>query len=420
MTKPVRKPELLAPAGNLEKLKSAIQYGADAVYLAGQAFGLRAYAGNFSLDEMAEGIAFARKMGVRAYVTMNIMAHPGDIRNLRSSIRELLSAGPDAVIVSDPGVFSTVRELKPEQPIHISTQASVTNAATCRFWHQLGAKRIVLARELTLSEIREIRQDIPDDLELEAFVHGSMCMAYSGRCLLSNILSDRDGNRGRCSQPCRWHYQAHETDKPEQSLLVEGDERGSYIFNSKDLCMIEHIPELIEAGLDSFKIEGRVKGAYYVSTVVKAYRAAIDRYLEDPKGYRFDPAWMDELNKIIHREFDTGFFFDRPIDDPKIQIDKNDSWEAAVAGQVKAFLPSDRMAVIEQRNKIQIGDELELVREKGEPLKIPVTEIFDLEKNPIESTPHAQMLYLLKMPQAVNPGVFLRKMGNKYKPGQVN
>ncbi len=413
---PRRKVELLAPAGNLEKLRMAVQYGADAVYLAGQDFSLRAFSNNFTPDELVEGIAFAKANQVRVYLALNILAHPEDLRRLRSSVRELLAAGPDAVIVADPGIFGLIREEAPGLKIHISTQASVTNARTCRFWHDLGASRIVLARELTLTEIRQIRQEIPETLELEAFVHGAMCMAYSGRCLLSNFFSDRDSNRGRCTQPCRWHYQVIEEKRPDQPLTVAADKRGSYLFSSRDLCLIEHIPELAEAGLDSLKIEGRVKGAFYVATVVKAYREALDSYLSDPEGYRFKPEWLEDLRKTVHREFDTGFYFAKPQEDAKIFTEDTYQREAAVVGIIRAYLPESGLALVEQRNKIQKGEHLELVQAKGRHGNIQVSEIYDLERQPINSTPHPQMFYYLPMANPVAPGSFLRRLGDKDTP----
>jgi U32 family peptidase len=320
-----RKTELLAPAGDPEKLLLAVLYGADAVYLSLRDFSLRAAGGNFTPEELAEAVAFAHARRVRVYLALNLLAHPGDLKPLHEALRAVQAQTgatnlPDAVIVADPGVFGLVREFWPDMKIHISTQASVTNAAACRFWHEQGASRIVLARELTLAEIRGIRAEIPPALELEAFVHGAMCLAYSGRCLLSSFLSGRDSNRGRCSQPCRWSYQVHEVKRPDLPFEVAGDSRGSYIFNSNDLCMIEHMPALLEAGLDSLKIEGRVKSAFYVATVVKAYREALDRYQTDPGAYRCDPTWLQDLSKTVHRRFDTGFFFTPPQEDAKVDV----------------------------------------------------------------------------------------------------
>ncbi len=415
----VRPIELLAPAGDPEKLRLAVQYGADAVYLGGRDFSLRAYSGNFTPDELREAVAYAHERGVRVYLTLNIFAHPGDLHHLRQAVRDLLAAGPDAVIVADPGVFSLVREEFPTMKIHISTQANVTNEQACRFWHEQGASRIVLARELTLAEIRLIRAGVPDTLELEAFVHGAMCMAYSGRCLLSNFFSGRDSNRGRCTQPCRWQYELTEVKRPELPVTVTGDGRGSYFFSSRDLCMISHIPELLTAGLDSLKIEGRVKSAFYVATVVKAYREAIDRYRTDPAGYITDPAWLADLGKTVHRDFDTGFYFASPQEDAKIFLDDINRREAAVVGIVRAWLPESGLALVEQRNKITAGELLELVQPKGRHRLVTVGGLLDIRQRPIDSTPHPQMLYYLPIPGAENlpAGAFLRRLGDKDRPG---
>ena len=405
--------ELLAPAGDPEKLRMAIAYGADAVYLAARDFGLRAFSGNFTERELADAVKYAHERQVKVYLTLNILAHPNDLAEMRRSLPDLLATGPDAAIVSDPGVFSLLREIAPNLSIHISTQASVTNASTCRFLHDLGASRIVLARELTLAEIRQIKADIPPELELEAFVHGAMCMSYSGRCLLSNYYSGRDSNRGRCSQPCRWKYQVVEEKRPDQPLEIAGDSRGSYIFNSRDLCMIEHVPEMAAAGISSFKIEGRVKSAFYAATVVKAYREALDSYLADPTGYAFNPAWLEDLRKTVHRDFDTGFYFSPPQEDPKIQPDDTNIREAAVVGIIRAWLPDSGLALVEQRNKISTGDLLELVRPAGRHLELTAAGLLDLERRPIQATPHPQMMYYLPLPEAAQPGSFLRRLGDK-------
>lgn len=416
-TRPI---ELLAPAGDPDKLRMAVQYGADAVYLAARDFSLRAYSGNFSPEAMAEGVTYAHARNVKVYLALNILAHQTDLSGLRDSLPDMLATDPDGVIVADPAVFCLIREQKPDLRIHISTQASVTNAGTCRFWHDLGASRIVLARELTLAEIKEIRMETPPGLELEAFVHGAMCMAYSGRCLLSNFFSGRDANRGRCSQPCRWKYRIAEEKRPDMPLDVTGDLRGSYFFNSRDLCMIEHIPELADAGLSSLKIEGRVKSAFYVATVVKAYREALDRYRADPSGYETDPAWLEDLSKTVHRDFDTGFYFAKPIEDPKIQIEAINVREAAVVGLIRAYLPESGLALVEQRNKVSSGENLELVTPKGRHIDLPACGMLDLERQPIDSTPHPQMFYYLPVPSAVPPGSFLRRLGDKDSPAVKN
>ncbi|MBR6015082.1 MAG: U32 family peptidase, partial [Firmicutes bacterium] len=308
-----KKVELLAPAGDLEKFKIACIYGADAVYFGGEMFSLRSGAGNLTVDEIKEAVAFAHERGVKAHMTMNIFAHNEDILPLKEYLMTIKNIPIDAFIVSDPGVATLIREVIPNAELHLSTQANMTNYQTAKFWvDSLGFKRIVLARELTMKEIREIRSELPAEIELESFVQGAMCISYSGRCLLSNFMIERDANRGACAHPCRWKYALVEEQRPGQYYPIEEDDRGTYILNSRDLCMIEHIPELIDTGIASFKIEGRMKSIFYVATIVSAYRRAIDAYYADPKGYKFDPAWMSELKKVSHREFTTGFYFDKP------------------------------------------------------------------------------------------------------------
>lgn len=409
----MNKVELLSPAGDFEKLKMAILYGADAVYMSGKQFGLRAFSSNFDQNELKTGIDYAHQHNVKAYVTMNIMAHPSDFEGMKDYILLLSSYGADAVIISDPGVFSLVREVAPDMEIHISTQASVTNAKGCIFWHNAGAKRIVLARELTMAEIIEIHKEIPDSLELEVFIHGAMCVSYSGRCILSNHFTGRDGNRGKCAQPCRWKYYVTEENREGQPLEIAQDERGTYLFNSRDMCMIEHIPALMNAGIHSFKIEGRIKGAFYAATATKAYREAIDRYIADPQNYTFDPAWLTDLEKTVHREFDTGFFFDKPMD--KAQIFSGDSYmrEATVVGIVKSYDSKSKRAIIEQRNKIFDGDKLEIVSPRGRHFDVVAHDLKDENDQPILSTPHAKMLFSMPMRVPVDPESFIRRMGDK-------
>jgi putative protease len=405
--------ELLSPAGDLEKLKMAVLYGANAVYLSGKQFGLRAFSTNFTEDELKTGMEYAHQHQVRAYVTVNIMAHPEDFAGLKDYILFLQSIGTDAVIVSDPGVFSLVREAAPDMEIHISTQASVTNAAGCLFWHRAGAKRIVLARELTLAEIIQIRAEIPDSLELEVFIHGAMCVSYSGRCLLSNHFTGRDGNRGKCAQPCRWKYYVTEESREDQPLEINQDARGTYLFNSRDMCMIEHIPELMRAGIHSFKIEGRIKGAFYTATVTKAYREAIDRYETDPRHYEFDPAWLADLEKTVHREFCTGFFFDNPMEQAQIFAENTYKREAAVVGMIKGYDPVAKRAIVEQRNKIVAGDRLEIVSPRGRHFTTIARDLLDENELPITSTPHPQMIFTMPMKNPVESQSFIRRLGNK-------
>ncbi len=309
----MRETELLIPAGSLDVLKTAVVYGADAVYIGGEVFGLRAKAHNFSKEEMKEGIAFAHERGVKVYVTANILAHNDDLPGVEAYFEELKEVGPDALIISDPGIFAIAKRVLPQMELHVSTQANNTNYGTYLFWHQLGAKRVVSARELSLEEIKEIRAHIPEDMEIESFIHGAMCISYSGRCLLSNFFTGRDANQGACTHPCRWKYSIVEETRPGEYMPVYENERGTYIFNSRDLCMIEHIPELIDAGVDSFKIEGRMKTALYVATVARTYRKAIDDYKKDPALYEQNMEWYkEEIGKCTYREFTTGFYFGKP------------------------------------------------------------------------------------------------------------
>lgn len=400
--------ELLAPAGNLEKLKMAIIYGADAVYLAGERYGLRAGAGNFSPEELKEGMEFAHKHNKKVYITLNIIPHNDDLTGIDSFVKEISDLGADAVIVSDPGVLSIVREVNPDIPIHISTQANVTNYLSARFWQQQGAKRIIAARELSLKELSFMHGKLPD-LELEAFVHGSMCISYSGRCLLSNFMAGRDANRGDCAHPCRWKYYLVEEKRPGEYFPVIEDGTGTFIFNSKDLCMIEHIPELIKAGVTSFKIEGRMKSSFYVATVVRAYRMALDSYLESPENYVFQEKWLDEAGKVSHRGFTTGFFFGKPGQES--QNYKTGSyirtWD--FVGIVLSYNEQDKTAVIEQRNKITRGDQIEIMQPGGRDFMFTVDEMRDMDGNLIDSTPHPQMVYTMKVPEPVEVNSMLRK-----------
>lgn len=406
-------PELLSPAGDPEKLRIAIAYGADAVYLSGNALGLRAQSTNFSNAELIESVAYAHERGVRCYATMNIYAHPDDFILMGEQLDAYVAAGIDACIVSDPGVFSFIRNRAPEMPIHISTQASISNAEACMFWYRLGVRRVVLARELTLEEIKGIRMSLPDDMELECFVHGAMCVSYSGRCLLSDFYTGRSGNRGACAQPCRWEYQVSEVKRPDQVLTVEGDQRGSYIFSSNDLCMINHIPELVEAGINSFKIEGRIKGAFYVATVTKAYRSAIDCYVRDPKAFSVDDKWSEWIGRTVHREFATGFFFDRPIDNPRIFSDQTYHKPAYVVGVVLSYDEKEARVIVEQKNKVSDSDTVTLMTPKGESLDIVIKDLRDADGNSIISTPHAKMIYSFSYEKPIERYSFISRLGNK-------
>jgi putative protease len=390
----MNKPELLAPAGNLEKLKTAINFGADAVYLGGSKLNLRAFADNFGNDELREGIEYAHARGKKVYVTLNVFPHNEDLDGLEEYLQELYNLNVDAVIVSDPGIIMTAREVVPELELHLSTQANNVNWKSAIFWHKQGIKRIVLARELSLEQIKEIRAKIPESCELEAFVHGSMCMSYSGRCLLSNYMTGRDANRGECAQPCRYKYYLVEEKRPGEYFPVIEDEKGTYIMNSKDLCMIQHIPELAHSGITSFKIEGRMKSSFYVATVVKAYRQAIDAYYADPASYEFKEKWIRELSMSSHREFHTGFYFgekNKQVYGTSSYIRTHD-----IVGVVREYDAEKGIAVIEQRNKVFDGDEVEILRPVGDNLIVKLEDMRDMEGNKIESTPQAQMIYTIR------------------------
>ena len=403
--------EVLSPAGDLSKLKTAVNYGADAVYLSGTSYGLRASSGNFTGEEMKEGIAYAHSRGVKCYVTMNVMPTEDDLSGLDDAIRFVGNeSGADAVLVSDPGIFSKVRTLCPDLDIHISTQASVTNSAACRFWADQGAKRIVLAREVSLAQIKAIRAAIPEDLELEAFVHGAMCVSYSGRCLLSNYFTGRRSNGGACAQPCRWSYSVVEEKRPDMPLPVEQDDRGTYIFGSRDLCMIEHIPELIEAGVNSLKIEGRIKGEYYAAATTKVYKEAVDAYCKDPLNYKADPRHLVILDKVVHRDYDTGFFFDNPIDDAKIDYGKTYNKPAFVVGEVDSFDPVTGLCRVTQKNKLYRGDELNVLMPEGYMEPIKVSELYDSALKAIDSAPHPGMTLFIKATDRSGDAVSLPPM----------
>ena len=388
----MRRPELLIPASSLEVLKIAVIYGADAVYIGGEAFGLRAKAKNFSMEEIREGIAFAHAHDVKVYITANILAHNGDLDGVREYFAELREIKPDALIISDPGVYMIAKEVCPEIERHISTQANNTNYGTYRFWYEQGAKRVVSARELSLAEIKEIRANIPDDLEIETFIHGAMCISYSGRCLLSNYFTGRDANQGACT---RWKYAVVEEKRPGEYLPVYENERGTYIFNSKDLCMIEHIPELMESGIDSFKIEGRMKTALYVATVARTYRRAIDDYKQSPELYREHMAWYQEqISNCTYRQFTTGFFFGKPSDEAQIYDNNTYVKEYTYLGIV-GERNEEGLYRIEQRNKFSVGESIEVMKPDGANITVTVQRIVDEEGNDMESAPHPkQVLYI--------------------------
>lgn len=380
--------ELLIPASSLEVLKVAVMFGADAVYIGGEAFGLRAKAKNFSLEEMKEGVEFAHAHDVKVYVTANILAHNKDLDGAREYFEELKQVGMDALIISDPGMFTIAKEVLPDVDIHISTQANNTNYATFNFWYKMGARRVVTARELSLEEIKTIRKNIPDDLEIETFIHGAMCISYSGRCLLSSFMAGRDANQGACTHPCRWKYSVVEESRPGEYMPVYENERGTFIFNSKDLCMIEHIPELVEAGIDSFKIEGRMKTALYVATVARTYRLAIDDYLRDPEYYRSRISfYKSEISKCTYRQYTTGFFFGKPDKDTQIYDSNTYEHEYTYLGIV-GDCNGDGLYSVEQRNKFSVGETIEVMKPDGTNIECSVIEIKDDEGNSMECAPH--------------------------------
>lgn len=405
----MNRPEILAPAGNLEKLKMALIYGADAVYIGGEKYGLRAAAGNFTLEEIKKGADYAHSMGRKLYVTVNIIPHNEDLPGLPGYLAELGATGVDALIVSDPSVIMTARDVLPEMELHLSTQASNTNYKSAEFWHRLGIKRIVLARELSFGEIRETIEKAPETLEFEAFVHGAMCISYSGRCLLSNYMVGRDANRGECAQPCRYKYYLMEEKRPGQYMPVDEDERGTYIFNSRDLCMIEHIPELVKSGIKSFKIEGRMKSSYYVASVVRAYRLALDSYLENPRDYRFKEEWLDELSKASHRQFGTGFYFGKPGSQGQIYESSAYVRDYAFIGMVLAYDPDTGIATVEQRNRMLAGDEIEIIGPHRELFSQRIEKMWNEEGAEIQSAPHPQQIVTMKMEKPVEKYDILRR-----------
>lgn len=404
-----RKPELLIPASSLEVLKTAVVFGADAVYIGGEAFGLRAKAKNFSGQDMIEGIAFAHEHGVKVYVTANILAHNRDLEGVRAYFEELKKIKPDALIIADPGVFMLAKEICPEIERHISTQANNTNYLTYQFWYQQGAKRVVSARELSMEELRELRAHIPDDLEIETFVHGAMCISYSGRCLLSNYFTGRDANQGACTHPCRWKYAVMEESRPGEYLPVYENERGTYIFNSKDLCMIEHMDDIINSGIDSLKIEGRMKTALYVATVARTYRKAIDDYMESPEKYQANMPWYQEqISNCTYRQFTTGFFYGKP--DENTQIYDNNTYQKEYTYLGFAEAVDERgYAQITQRNKFSVGETIEIMKPDGQNVAVTVKGIYDEEGNSMDSAPHAQQKLFIDLGTEIQVYDLLRR-----------
>ena len=407
----LKKPELLAPAGNFEKLKAAVLYGADAVYFAGDAFGMRAAAGNFTLKEIFEAVEYAHAHGARAYLTVNTMPRTAEYPALREYLTSLRGSGIDALIVSDLGVLAAAKELLPETEIHISTQASSVSLADVLAWRALGARRVVLARELTLDEVAEITAGTPADTEIECFIHGAMCVSYSGRCLLSNFFTGRDSNRGACAQPCRWNYRTLEVveeKRPNAPMPLYEDKDGTFIMSSRDMCMIEHIPELVESGITSFKIEGRMKSAYYAAVVTNAYRMAIDAYLADPAHYRFDLLWLRELTSVSHRDYSTGYWFDAPREEANVCENMGYIREKAYIATALSYDEASGVATFVQRNKVSAGENVELITPGKVGRAFTVESLTDGEGAPIESAPHPGMIFKLKTPFAVREGDILR------------
>ena len=405
----MKKPELMIPASSLEVLKIAVIFGADAVYIGGEAFGLRAKAKNFTMEEMKEGIEFAHAHGVKVYVTANILAHNNDLEGVRAYFEELKVLKPDALIIADPAIFMIAKEVCPEIERHVSTQANNTNYGTYLFWHQLGAQRVVTARELSLAEIKEIRANIPDELEIETFIHGAMCISYSGRCLLSNYFVGRDANQGACTHPCRWKYAVVEEKRPGEYFPVYENDRGTYIFNSKDLCMIEHIPDMVDAGIDSFKIEGRMKTALYVATVARTYRKAIDDFFESPEKYQENMPWyLDQISNCTYRQFTTGFFYGKPSEEAQIYDSNTYLREYTYLGIV-GEQNEDGLYQIEQRNKFSVGEEIEVMKPNGDNILVTVKAIRDEKGTEMESAPHPQQILYIDLGQPLEKYDILRR-----------
>ena len=423
MSKEIKRPELLSPAGNFEKMKAALLYGADAVYLAGQRFGMRSAADNFTDEELLEAVNYTHARGKKIYLTLNTMPHTHEYPALREFLIRVGSYGIDAMIVADLGVLTTVKELLPHMEIHVSTQASIVSPEAARAYAALGAKRLVLARELSFEEIRSIREGLPEEVELEAFIHGSMCVSYSGRCLLSQHLTGRDANRGACTQPCRWTYSITEEKRPETPFPIEQNELGSFIMSSKDMCTLPILPKLMESGIDSFKIEGRMKSAYYTAVVTGAYRMAMDAYLRDPERYALDPLWMRELESVSHREYCTGYYEDSPMEEPHLTAFngyiREKAYFATVLPEEELPLPegedmppretdAGRLVPMIQRNKVSLSDSAEMITPGKVGRAFTVTELYGADGAPIESAPHPGMKFFLRVPFDTRAGDILR------------
>ncbi len=403
----IKKPELLAPAGNMEKLKMALIYGADAVYLGGKAFGLRAFGGNFDYDELREAVEFAHQLGRKVYVTVNIFPHNSDMEKLPEYLAYLDEIKVDAMLIADLGIFTLAKKYAPNTDIHISTQANNTNWVTVNAWADMGATRVVLAREMSLGEIRTIREKCP--VELEMFVHGAMCISYSGRCLMSNYMTGRDANRGSCAQACRWKYALVEEKRPGQYFPIEEDDRGTYFFNSKDMCLLPHIGDVIDSGVDSLKIEGRMKSVHYAASIVKAYRAAIDSYCEDPEHFQLKQEWIDELGKVSHRQYTTGFYYNKPSEEDQIYGTTSYEQTSDFVGLVLSYDEATGYAMVEQRNNMKKGQEIEVFQPNLPGYRMILDEMYNDEGELIDVAPHPQQLVKMKMTQPVEPYTILRR-----------
>lgn len=410
------KPELLIPAGNLERLKVAVKYGADAVYIGGQQFGLRAKAKNFSNEQIVEGIKYAHKHDVKVYITANIIAHNDDIDQARAYFKELKEINPDAVIIADPGMLMLAKEVMPDMEYHLSTQANNTNYASFNFWYQQGVKRVVAARELSFEEISHIKANIPADMDIEAFVHGAMCISYSGRCLLSNYMVGTDANKGACSHPCRWTYNLVEETRPGEYMPVVENERGTYIYNSKDLCMVDHLDDLLKSGIYSLKIEGRMKTPLYVAVVTRTYRKAIDDFLEDPNKYLENiPYYNEEIRKCSHRHFTTGFYYDKPGREEQIYDSNTYIRPYKFVAKVLVYNEETQMVTLEQRNKFVLGDTLEVMMPDGENYQWEIKSITNDDGEEQESAPHPQQTIHIPCDRALPVGVIIRKVDEDHK-----
>lgn len=405
----MKKIELLAPAGDINKLKTAVEYGADAVYLGGESFGLRKASKNFSMEDIKWATDYLHERGKKIHVTLNIIPHNHDMEGVEDYIKELYEIGVDALIVADPGMFMKVKEVAPDFPIHISTQGSVTNVETVKFWQKLGAERVVMARELSLEEVADIIKEVGDSIEVETFAHGAMCMSYSGRCLLSNYMTGRDANMGDCAQPCRYKYHLVEEKRPGEYFPIEEHDEGTFIMNSKDLCMIEHIDEMIEAGIASLKIEGRVKSEYYLATVIRSYRMAIDVYYKDPENYKYDPSLLEEIKKVSHRDFTTGFFFGQANENSQVYKDNSYIRGYDFVGIVLDYDEDTKIATIEQRNRVFVGEEIEIFGPGVKHFDYKIEKMLDDKDREIDVANKAKQIFKIKIDQPIKKGFILRR-----------